>query len=99
MSKSAIIADSSPLIALALIEQLELLPRLYPHILAPPAVWQEVTGQGTDLPGAQAVSRCTWLEIQAPVPAKLELRYSPLSRPKSQKINKAIKNRFWQSII
>jgi len=39
MTNAAIIADSSPLISLAIIEQLELLPQLYQRILLPPAVW------------------------------------------------------------
>ncbi len=73
MSKSVIIADSSPLIALALIEQLELLPQLYHRVLIPPAVWDEVTERGIGLPGAQAVSQCSWLEIQPPESAKLEV--------------------------
>lgn len=73
MNKSVIIADSSPLIALALIGQLELLPYLYHRVLIPPAVWDEVTKQGAGLPGAQAVSQCSWLEIQLPESAKLEV--------------------------
>ena len=56
MTKTAIVADSSPLIFLAIIEQLELLPQLYQQVLLPPAVWDEVTVQGV-LPGAQAVSQ------------------------------------------
>ncbi|NET56144.1 MAG: DUF3368 domain-containing protein [Symploca sp. SIO2E6] len=72
MNSAAIIADSSPLIALAIIEQLELLPQLYQRILLPPAVWDEVTIQGAGLPGAKAVSQIKWLEIQAPEPIILE---------------------------
>jgi len=72
MTSAAIIADSSPLISLAIIEQLELLPQLYERILLPPAVWYEVTVQGAGLPGAQAVSQVKWLEIQAPEPIILE---------------------------
>mgnify|MGYP006275923655 CR=1 FL=1 len=66
MTSSVIVADSSPLISLAIIEQLELLPQLYPRILAPPAVWDEVTVQGAGLPGSLAVGQVTWLEIKAP---------------------------------
>ncbi len=41
MTSSIIVADSSPLISLAIIEQLELLPQLYQRILTPPAVWRD----------------------------------------------------------
>lgn len=66
MTKPVIIADSSPLIALAIIGELGLLPRLYQRVVIPPAVWNEVIVQGAGLPGAEAVSRCTWLEAQTP---------------------------------
>ncbi len=66
MTKLVIIADSSPLIALAIIGELELLPRLYQRVVIPPAVWDEVTVQGAGLPGAEIVRRCAWLEIQTP---------------------------------
>ncbi|MEH1951015.1 MAG: hypothetical protein V7K77_29280 [Nostoc sp.] len=52
MIKPVIVADSSPLISLSIIEQLEILPQLYQRILIPPAVWDEVTVQGAGLPGA-----------------------------------------------
>jgi len=72
MTNSIIVADSSPLISLAIIEQLELLPQLYRRILIPPKVWDEVTIQGAGLPGAQAVSQVRWLEIQVPEASILE---------------------------
>ncbi|MEL6779658.1 MAG: DUF3368 domain-containing protein [Cyanobacteria bacterium J06597_16] len=72
MTRTAIIADSSPLISLAIIGQIDLLPQLYPSVLLPPAVWDEVTIQGAGLPGAQVVSEATWLTIQAPDPLALE---------------------------
>ncbi|MDZ7958648.1 MAG: hypothetical protein RMY34_12340 [Aulosira sp. DedQUE10] len=72
MINSVIIADSSPLISLSIIQQLELLPQLYQQVLLPPAVWDEVTVQGVGLRGAQAVSQLTWLEIQTPEARILE---------------------------
>ncbi len=72
MTNPIIIANSSPLISLAIIEQLELLPQLYQRVLLPPAVWDEVTVQGVGLPGANAVSKITWIEIQTPEAKLLE---------------------------
>ncbi|MEH2112267.1 hypothetical protein [Nostoc sp.] len=50
MINSVIVDDSSPLISLAIIAQLELLPQLYQRILLPTAVWDEVIIQGVGLP-------------------------------------------------
>ncbi|WP_243714069.1 hypothetical protein [Nostoc sp. 106C] len=72
MTNPVIVADSSPLISLSIIEQLEILPQLYQRILIPPAVWDEVTVQGVGLPGSQAVSQLTWLEIENPEALLLE---------------------------
>ncbi len=66
MIKPAIIADSGPLISLAIIEQLELLKQLYQQVLIPPAVWYEVTVKGRGMPGAQAIAQLTWVEIRKP---------------------------------
>lgn len=72
MISAAIIADSSPLISLAIIDQLELLPQLYERVIVPTAVWDEVTLQGAGLPGAQAVSQIQWFEIQTPEKVAIE---------------------------
>lgn len=66
MTKQIIIADSGPLIALALIDKLALLKTLYNRVMIPPAVWAEVTVQGVGLPGASAVAKQEGFEIQAP---------------------------------
>lgn len=68
MHNDLIIADSSPLIALARIGQLALLPRLYSKTLIPPEVWDEVTVQGKGRPGAKEVNEASWLEIRTPDP-------------------------------
>lgn len=72
MTNPIIIADSSPLISLAIIEKLELLPQLYQRVLIPPAVWDEVTVQGFGLPGAEMVSQVKWLERETPLPVLSE---------------------------
>ncbi len=59
MHKDVIIADSSPLIGLARIGQLALLPRLYSKTLIPPEVWDEVTIRGKGRPGAKELSEAS----------------------------------------
>ncbi len=68
MRDTAAIPDSCPLICLARINQLDLLPRLFAKILVPPEVWDEVTVKGKDHLGAYEVSQVTWITIQAPDP-------------------------------
>jgi len=68
MPDAPAIADSGPLISLARIGQLELLPRLFSKIYVPPAVWNEVSLRGHGHAGADEVSKAAWLTIQAPDP-------------------------------
>ncbi|HEV7925138.1 MAG TPA: DUF3368 domain-containing protein [Verrucomicrobiae bacterium] len=65
-SEEAIIADSSPLIGLARIGQLDLLPLLARRVIVPPAVWNEVVDPALAAPGARDVAGCKWVEIVAP---------------------------------
>ena len=62
-SEEIIIADSSPLIGLARIGHLSLLPRLARRIVAPRAVWAEVTGVRADAPAAAEVAGQSWIEV------------------------------------
>lgn len=66
MPETVAVADSGPLICLARIGQIELLPRLFSRILAPPEVWNEVTVKGQGHPGAYEVSHVAWLTVQTP---------------------------------
>lgn len=62
-SEEIIIADSSPLIGLARIGQLALLPKLARRIVVPQAVWNEVTAARMDAPGASEVAAQKWIEV------------------------------------
>lgn len=72
MNNLVIIADSGPLIALAIINKLELLHQLYARVIVPKSVWYEVTVQGNGMPGANDVSLITWFEIQEAAPEILK---------------------------
>ena len=54
----AVVSNSSPLIALARIQRLDLLPAIFKSVLIPPAVAREISPSIPVLP--------TWLRIQAP---------------------------------
>jgi predicted nucleic acid-binding protein len=58
-----IVCNSSPLINLACINQLDLLRRLYGEISIPQAVWREVVVQGAGQPGAEEVQRAQWTRL------------------------------------
>ena len=60
-----IVADSSPLIGLAVIGQLDALRIVSTRVLAPQAVWAEIMAKGGVLPGAREVGACKWIEVLA----------------------------------
>lgn len=57
-----VVADSSPLIALARIGRLELLHSLFGTLLLPEAVWHEVVEAGMDKPGAGELAHADWIQ-------------------------------------
>lgn len=58
-----IVADSSPLIGLARIGQLHLLPQLAARVVIPAFVWDEVTNAKENSPGAREILAQTSFEI------------------------------------
>ena len=68
MRDVAAVADSGPLIFLARIDLLNLLPELFAEILIPPEVRDEVIVRGRNHPGADAVSQAKWLTVREPDP-------------------------------
>ncbi len=59
-----VVVDSSPLIALARIERLELLREMFGEIVVPSAVWSEVVMSGLDKTGAREVIASGWIRRQ-----------------------------------
>ena len=60
------VANSSVLIALSAIGQLELLAHRFPEgILIPQAVWREVVETGQGQPGAAQVESVSWITVSA----------------------------------
>ena len=59
-----VIADSSVLISLTAINQLELLRRRFPEVMIPRAVQEEVVIEGKGQPGSQEVQSSDWIKVQ-----------------------------------
>ena len=60
------VSDSSPLLYLAVLSDLNFFPKLFGEIAIPQAVWQEVVIDGHGKPGAieVAMARGDWLKVQ-----------------------------------
>ena len=64
-----VIADSGPLIALAGVQCLDLLPQLYRRVAAPSAVIEEIRAGAPLSPRHNFVHQVSWLEqLEAPAP-------------------------------
>ncbi|MCC7353851.1 MAG: DUF3368 domain-containing protein [Anaerolineae bacterium] len=57
-----VVSNTTPLIALASIQQLDLLPSLFGRIMVPSAVAEELAAAGTEVPGAAAL-QATWIQV------------------------------------
>ena len=60
------VVNATPLIALSIIDRLDLLPLLFGEVLTPSAVYAEVVTSGHDRPGVAAMLRATWLKVEQP---------------------------------
>lgn len=63
MREVTLVVNSGPLIALSLVNQLQVLPRLYRRILVPPAVVREVVELKTAAPGADLLQQAPWIQV------------------------------------
>ena len=61
-----VVSDTTAIINLAIIGELNLLPDLFETILIPPAVYQEVVVTGKNMPGAEAIERAAWIQQKTP---------------------------------
>ena len=60
-----VVSDSSPIIALSLISQLDLLKALYGKVEVPQAVYQEVTQLGVDHIGVHEILEASWISARS----------------------------------
>ena len=57
-----VVSNASPLINMARIGHLNLLPRIFGRLLVPEAVWREVVLEGENHPGAKEIRQADWIE-------------------------------------
>lgn len=65
-SSRAIIADSTCLIGLSRIGQLDLIQKLFQRITIAQAVWDEVVVNGLGRPGSLEVAQAEWIDVKIP---------------------------------
>lgn len=61
-----VVVNATPLIGLALINRLELLPALFEDVIVPHAVYEEVALHGSGRAGATALTQATWVQVREP---------------------------------
>lgn len=61
-----VVSDTSPILNLARIARLELLPALYHQVIIPPAVHGELIASKRDLPPAIDLAAEPWLTVAVP---------------------------------
>ncbi len=58
-----VVSDTSPIINLATIGHLHLLPELFTEIVIPSAVFDEIAGEGNNEPGSVEVKTASWVRV------------------------------------
>ena len=59
-----VISDTSPIINLAAINQLDLIPKLFAHIIIPQAVFDEITIKGFGKYGSSEILNAEWITVK-----------------------------------
>jgi predicted nucleic acid-binding protein len=60
-----IISDTSPIVNLAAIGKLDLIPALFEKVYLPVAVFEEIVVKGANQPGAAEIQNASWIEIKS----------------------------------
>ena len=58
-----IISDTSPIINLAMINRLDLLPQLFGEVIIPQSVYEEITIKGKGEPGEVEIKNADWIKV------------------------------------
>lgn len=73
-AKLIVVADATPLIALAKIDQLSWLPDLFGEVLIPGAVYAEIAVAGAGRSGAAEIQSANWIRL-VPVTDRTKVNY------------------------
>lgn len=66
-----VVSDTSPLINLAAIQHLWLVPEIYGPVIIPQAVFNEIVVEGIGEPGADEIQSADWVSIKTCKPSPL----------------------------
>ena len=89
-----VVSDTSPILNLARIGRLELLPALYHHVIIPSAVYDELVASKRDLPPAIDLASERWLTVATPADqAKVQKLRAELDPGEAAAIALAIERR------
>lgn len=61
-----VVSDTSVLVNLAWLNQLDILPALYGEVIIPTAVWEEIVVLGAGKVGSQEITQATWIKRKSP---------------------------------
>ena len=88
-----VVANATPLIALSLIDHLDLLPQVFAEIIVPRAVYEEAVVRGSDKPGGAVLAGAKWIQVQAP-PHPTTIETLLPVQPMGQRIR--MRSRMWK---
>ena len=75
-----VIINATPLIALAILDRLDILRQMFTEVIVPTAVYEEIVTQGAGRIGAEAVAKADWLRIVSPTTTPT-MASPPTSKP------------------
>lgn len=85
-----VVSDTSPVVNLAGIGQLALLPALFGEVILPPGVFDEIVVRGKGKPGEAEIASATWVQVRACTDASLLAKFSHLDPGEAEAIALAI---------
>lgn len=86
LGRRVVVVNSTPIISLAILDQLDLFRILYSRVLIPPAVYDEVLAGGPSRPGGAQLEAASWIErVQLQDPRRADL-ISDLDRGEAEVI-------------